>query len=104
MPGIAAFGASVPNYRLPREVIAREWGQPSLGGEKAVAAADEDSLTLAVDAALQCLPEGEAAALDAVLFASTTSPYREKSAAATIAAVLDCGARVRTADVGDTLR
>lgn len=104
MPGIAAFGASVPNYRLPREVIAREWGQPSLGGEKAVAAADEDSLTLAVDAALQCLPEGEAAALDAVLFASTTSPYREKSAAATIAAVLDCGPRIRTVDVGDSLR
>jgi hypothetical protein len=29
MSGIVAFGASVPAYRLPREVIAREWGQPS---------------------------------------------------------------------------
>lgn len=104
MSAILSFGACVPVYRLPREVIAREWGQPALGGEKAVANHDEDSLTLAVNAALQCLPEDEPARLDAVFFASTTSPYREKSAAATIAAALDCGAAMRTADFTDSLR
>jgi len=104
MPQILGFGAYVPTYRLPRDVIAREWGQPSLGGEKAVANHDEDSLTLAVNAALNCLPAEAPPVLDAVFFASTTSPYREKSAASTIAAALDCGAQVRTADFTDSLR
>lgn len=104
MVGIVAFGTSIPTYRLPREVIAKEWGAASAGGEKAVANHDEDSLTLAVNAATNCFPDTTPAALDAVFFASTTSPYREKQAAATIAAVLDTGSRVRTADFGDTLR
>jgi len=104
MAGIVRFGTYVPHYRLPRELIAREWGQPSMGGEKAVAAHDEDSLTLAVNAALNALPDGGAAGLDACYFASTTPPYREKQSAATIATVLDAGPGVRTADFADSLR
>src|SRR5579862_639495 len=104
MVGIVAFGTCIPTYRLPREVIAREWGSASGGGEKAVANHDEDSLTLAVNAATNCFPDTAPAQLDAVFFASTTPPYREKQAAATVAAVLDTGSRVRTADFGDTLR
>lgn len=104
MAGIVGFAAYVPRYRLAREVIAREWGQPSMGGEKAVAGHDEDSLTLAVNAALHALPDGAAARLGAVYFASTTPPYREKSSASTVAAVLDAPATVRTADFGESLR
>jgi len=104
MIGIVAFGACIPTYRLPREVIAQEWGSASAGGEKAVANHDEDSLTLAVNAATNCFPDTAPAQLDAVFFASTTAPYREKQAAATVAAVLDAGSRVRTADFGATLR
>jgi len=104
MAGVIGFGSYVPRYRLPREVIAREWGQPSMGGEKAVANHDEDSLTLAVNAAVNAMPAAQPGALDAVFFASTTPPYREKQAAATVAAVLDTGAAVRTADFGDSLR
>jgi 3-hydroxy-3-methylglutaryl CoA synthase len=44
MVGIVGFGSYVPRYRLPRDVIATEWGQPSMGGERAVAGHDEDSL------------------------------------------------------------
>jgi 3-hydroxy-3-methylglutaryl CoA synthase len=102
--GISAHGAYVPTARLPRELIAAEWGGFSMGGEKAVANHDEDSLTLAVGAALNCFAAGEARDLDGVLFASTTSPYREKQMAATVAAVLDCRDDVRTADVTDSLR
>jgi 3-hydroxy-3-methylglutaryl CoA synthase len=102
--GICAHAAYVPKARLPRELIAAEWGGFSMGGEKAVANHDEDSLTLAVGAALNCFASGEASELDGVLFASTTSPYREKQLAATIAAVLDCRDEVRTADVTDSLR
>jgi 3-hydroxy-3-methylglutaryl CoA synthase len=104
MAGIIGFGSYVPRYRLPREVIAKEWGQPSMGGEKAVANHDEDSLTLAVNAATNCFADTSPAKLDAVFFASTTSPYREKQAAATVAAVLDTGAQVRTTDFCDSLR
>ncbi len=102
--GISAHGAYVPAARLPRELIAAEWGGMSLGGEKAVASHDEDSLTLAVGAALNCCPSGDGRDLDGVLFASTTAPYREKQVAATLAAVLDCRETVRTADVTDSLR
>ncbi|HLK10348.1 MAG TPA: OB-fold domain-containing protein [Candidatus Binatia bacterium] len=102
MAGILSTAACIPRYRLPREVIAREWGGQAAGGEKAVANHDEDSLTLAVNAAVALGPE--AARADAVFFASTTSPWAEKQGAATIAAVLDLPAAVRTLDFGDTLR
>ena len=104
MLGIVGFGSYVPNYRLPREVIAKEWGTPSVGGEKAVANHDEDSLTVAVNAALNCFPDPSPVQLEALFFASTTPPYREKQTAATLAAVLDTGPTVRTVDVTDTLR
>ena len=104
MAGIIGFGSYVPRYRLPREVIAKEWGQPSMGGERAVAGHDEDSLTLAINAAFHALPDGAAAGIDAIYFASTTPPYREKQSAATVAAALDAGSAVRTADVTDSLR
>ena len=51
MAGIVGAGACIPRYRLPREVIAKEWGTAAAGGEKAIANHDEDSLTLAVNAA-----------------------------------------------------
>jgi hydroxymethylglutaryl-CoA synthase len=104
MLGIIGFGSAIPRYRLPREVIATHWGVVSAGGEKAVANHDEDSLTLAVNAATHCFADIAPAQLDAVFFASTTPPYREKQSAATVAAVLDTGAQVRTADFTDSLR
>jgi 3-hydroxy-3-methylglutaryl CoA synthase len=104
MAGIIGFGTYIPRYRLPRELIAKEWGQASMGGEKAVAGHDEDSLTLAINAALHAVPDGVASGLDALYFASTTPPYREKQSAATAAAVLEAGTTVRTADFTDSLR
>lgn len=102
MAGILAAAAHVPRYRLPRETIAREWGGMAMPGERAVANHDEDSLTMAVGAALGL---GAAAAkADGVYFATTTAPYAEKQGAATIAAVLDLPPAVRTLDVGASLR
>jgi 3-hydroxy-3-methylglutaryl CoA synthase len=102
MPGIAGAAAYVPRYRLPRELIAKEWGQPSAGGERAVANHDEDSLTLAMSAALNLGAEAEKA--DAVFFASTTAPFVEKQSAATVAAVLELPRTARTLDFTDSLR
>ena len=102
--GIVSYGTYVPNYRLPREVMAKEWGIPSLGGERTVASFDEDSLTLAVNAAVDALGDRNPQSLAGVFFASTTSPYREKQAAVTVATVLDANAEIRTIDFTDTLR
>jgi hydroxymethylglutaryl-CoA synthase len=101
MAGILAAAASIPRYRLPRQVIAAEWGGMPGHGEKAVANHDEDSLTLAVNASLAIEDAGRA---DAVVFATTSSPWGEKQGAATIAAVLDLPATARTMDVTQTLR
>ena len=102
MAGILAVAAYVPRYRLPREVIAKEWGGAPGPGERAVANHDEDSLTMAVNAA-GALAES-AGRPDAVFFATTSPPYAEKQGAATIAAVLDLPPSTRTLDVGSTLR
>lgn len=104
MVGIVSYGACVPTYRLPRDVIAKEWESPSLGGERALASFDEDSLTLAVNASIDALGALDPKAVAGVFFASTTSPYREKQAAATVAAVLDTGKELRTIDFTDSLR
>jgi len=103
MSGILAAAAYVPRYRLPRELIAKEWGGAAGGGEKAVANHDEDSLTMAVNAAVSLTGAGGVRP-DAVFFATTSSPYTEKQGAATIAAVLDLPAATRTIDFTDTLR
>ena len=55
MIGIKSFAAYVPFFRLNRAEFARAWKGGSLGGEKAVASFDEDSLTMAAEAGLGCL-------------------------------------------------
>jgi 3-hydroxy-3-methylglutaryl CoA synthase len=103
MVGITSFGTCIPAYRLSRDEIARSWKIKSLGGERAVARYDEDSLTMAVGAALDCTHHDHPQA-DGLFFASTTSPYKEKQAAAIIAASIDLPRETRTVDFADSLR
>ncbi len=106
--GIVSFGAYLPRYRLPRETISREWRQPPSKGERAVASFDEDSFTMAFEAASNCLEGLHPAAIQKdlrfVSFASTTPPYLEKTAAGLLATALDLNRECRTADSGNTLR
>jgi hydroxymethylglutaryl-CoA synthase len=103
LAGIAAWGAYIPTFRLDRKTMGKAWDTPSLPGERSVSAGDEDSLTMGVEAALAATAGRELSELDAVFFATTTSPYAEKQAAATIAAVLDRPSAF-TADVTGSLR
>lgn len=103
MTGIVSYAAYLPLYRLNRAEIGRAWGGGGKG-EKAVASHDEDSLTMAVSAARECLKGLDKGSVDGVFFASTTSPYREKQAAATIAAVLALSPETYTADFAGSLR
>jgi 3-hydroxy-3-methylglutaryl CoA synthase len=99
--GVAAWATAIPTWRLDRALLGRAWDSPAAAGERSVAGADQDSLTLAADAALAAVRDPEA--IEAIFFATTTAPYAEKHAAATIAAVLG-RAEVRTLDVTGTLR
>jgi 3-hydroxy-3-methylglutaryl CoA synthase len=101
MVGITSYGAYVPMLRLPLAAIAG--GKPG-GPEKAVANWDEDAVTMAVAAAIDCLRGIDRAAVDGVLFASTSYPFKEKQGAAIIARALDLRRDVLTADLGDSLR
>jgi hydroxymethylglutaryl-CoA synthase len=103
MVGITSFEAYIPPYRLSRGEISRAWGTRAFGGERAVAKYDEDSLTMALAAALGCLKNGPRQT-DGLFFASTTSPYKEKQAAAILAAAADLPKETRTADFTDSLR
>jgi hydroxymethylglutaryl-CoA synthase len=103
MVGITSFEAYIPAYRLSRDEISRAWGTKSMGGERAVAKHDEDSLTMAVAATLGCM-KGDRQKGDGLFFASTTSPYKEKQAASIIAAAVDLPRETRTVDFTDSLR
>jgi len=93
MFGITAYSVYVPRCRLDRSLIARAWGTAQAAGEIAVANYDEDALTMATDAALAYAPDAEAAAVDALYFASTSAPYREKQVASVIATACDAPRR-----------
>lgn len=102
MIGITSLGIYLPSLRLKNETIAQAWGRPGGRGQKAVANHDEDSLTMAVQASLNCPATLEKS--DGLFFASTTSPYEEKSASSFMATVLDCAPGTRTADFSGSLR
>ena len=103
MTGIAAHGAYVPITRLPLSLAA---GRPAKegGAERAVADYDEDAVTMAVTAAIDCLTGIARESVDAVYFASTTYPLREKQGAALIAKALDLRRDVLTQDHAGSLR
>ena len=104
MAGIASYGAYIPFHRLARAEIARAWGAPPAHGERSVASYDEDSCTMAIAAARDCLSGMDRASVGGIYFASTTAPYKEKQTAAAIAAVLGLPAEVVTMDFSGSLR
>ncbi|MEM2870580.1 MAG: OB-fold domain-containing protein [Thermoplasmata archaeon] len=102
--GIIDIAVAIPWRRLSAAAIAAAWGGRGGRGRRAVASYDEDSITLAVAAALECLDERAAEELGALYFASVSAPYIEKSCATIVASALDLGGMLRTADFGGSLR
>jgi 3-hydroxy-3-methylglutaryl CoA synthase len=101
--GITGIGVHVPRYRLSAATLGAVWGTGG-SGARAVANHDEDSLTMAVESGLAAIGPDGGAGLDLVCLATTTPPYAEKSSAAILAAVLDCGPALGVADLGGSLR
>ncbi|MFT4904195.1 MAG: hydroxymethylglutaryl-CoA synthase [Natronomonas sp.] len=80
--GILAVGAYAPENRAPAEAFEEAWGRFDAPGveTKAVPDADEDALTMGVEAARRALLAGEVDGdtLDRLAFATTTPPLAEE--------------------------
>ena len=99
MIGILSFGTYIPVRRLNRVEITE-----GLSGEKAVAGFDEDSITMAVAATMDCLKGFDRQQVDGLFLATTTSPYKEKLGAAIVATASDLRRDIITADFSNSLR
>jgi len=87
--GIKSLGAYLPYNYLSRSALNKAWGGGGGKGEKSIADVDEDSVTMAVEAAMSCfrlIPREE---INALYFASTSGPYAEKSHSALISVACD---------------
>ena len=104
MVGIVSYGAYVPMWRMERALIANEAGGGSMGGERAVASWDEDSLTMAVEAGLDCLSGCDPKAIGGLYFATVSPPYKQKQASSIIASALDLREDIYTFDFTSSTR
>jgi hydroxymethylglutaryl-CoA synthase len=106
MAGIVSYGSYVPYRRLKRSAIATVLGTLAGKGERAIASFDEDSVSMAVEAvrdALKASP-GASGDIQALIFATTTSPYAEKLSAAVIGAAAMLPAEIRASDMTGSVR
>ncbi len=104
MAGIVSYGAYMPVWRLSRDAIAGLWQSASAGGERSVANNDEDAITMASEAAIDCLAGLQREKVDGSYFASTSSPYKEKECSTLVAMAADLRPAIITADFGNSLR
>src|SRR5213592_2278898 len=108
--GILAFGAYIPWRRLPRKAIAEThgWFNPALKGqakgERAFCNWDEDPVTMAVEAARDCLGRNSRAEVAALYFASTSAPFDDRQNAGIVAEALGVGGKAAALDVAGSLR
>lgn len=102
--GLTALGAYVPYYFIDRKVFGEAWGARGMKGQKSLANVDEDSITMAVEAAQESFRLIDRENIDSVYFASTTAPYAEKSHATLINTALDLKANTYTSDFASSQR
>lgn len=108
--GILAFGAYIPRRRLQRAAIhaANKWFAPGLSGlargERAVANWDEDAITMAVEAARDCLTDIDRSRIDGLTLASPTLPFADRLNAGVVKEALNLPDTVAAADATGSLR
>ncbi len=110
MVGITAYGAYLPRYRLERKTVvkAMAWINPAAwglaGGEKAVAGADEDAVTLAAAAARNACRFRIEPTCTALFAGSSTFPYAERQNAAILREALSLPEGALAVDVTGSTR
>jgi 3-hydroxy-3-methylglutaryl CoA synthase len=103
-PGIVAYGAYLPRLRLERAAIAAATGWASAprgrppAGTRSYCNWDEDSITMAVEAARDCLTAHERSRVRWLGMATTTAPFADRSNAGVVATALDLGEATQTLD------
>jgi hydroxymethylglutaryl-CoA synthase len=105
--GIVAYGSYVPYWRLTSATVAAALGKRASAASRAVASYDQDTTTLAVEAARAALrgaPAGTADAIDALAFATASPVYADKTNATAVHAALGLPAGVRASDAGASTR
>lgn len=94
-PRLVGAGVYTPRYRITAAEIADAWGRFQGSGirEKAVAATDEDALTMGTAAAREALDAADvdAEAVESLVFASTTPPIAEEDLTPRLGAFLGLG-------------
>ena len=101
--GVSGFGAYVPMYRIKNSDIARVWGNnPDQVPvkEKSVPGPDEDSCTIACEAAKNALARSsiEASQLGTVWVGTESKPYAVKPTATIVAEVIGATPNINAAD------
>ncbi|HOI74734.1 MAG TPA: SDR family NAD(P)-dependent oxidoreductase [Syntrophales bacterium] len=110
MVGITSFGAYIPRLRLDRMAIyqAMGWFAPALisvaQGERSMCNYDEDSLTMAVAAAQDCLIGKDKKKIDAGYLCSTTLPFSDRQNAGILVTALNLRSDINTADFTSSQR
>lgn len=110
MIGITSYGGYIPRMRLNRGVVyaANAWMAPGLigsaSGERSMANWDEDSLTMAVEAARDCVSGMDKSKIDAAYLASVNLPFRDRLNAGILAAALNLKESIESADFTASLR
>ncbi|MBF0278286.1 MAG: OB-fold domain-containing protein [SAR324 cluster bacterium] len=110
MVGITSFGGYIPRLRLLRKSIvdAHSWADPSLRGkakfERSMCNWDEDSVTMGVEAARDCIAPISLKSPDAIYFASTSMPFVDRQNAGIIVEALSLGQDIASLDIGSSQR
>lgn len=106
MAGILGYGAYIPLYRIERSRIAEQYGDYAGDGETAVPGHDEDTTTMAVEAATDALTHAstDGDQIDAVFAATTSDPFVERGVAAHVAHAVGAGRDTRVGDFQGSAR
>jgi len=110
MIGITSYGAHIPRLRLNRMSVfqAMGWFAPATimvaQGERSLCNHDEDSLTMAVAAARDCLIGKDKKTVDGLYLCSTTLPFADRQNSGILATALNLRAEMITADFTSSQR
>jgi hydroxymethylglutaryl-CoA synthase len=101
--GIIGYGAYVPRYRLPASEISRVWSEGEAEApikEKAIAGPDEDTASMAIEAARNALRRAGISPqeLRAVWVGTESKPYAVKPTATIVAEAIGATPSVQAAD------
>jgi 3-hydroxy-3-methylglutaryl CoA synthase len=102
--GIVAWGTYLPYWRLDRKAIGLALGSPAGRGTRTVASYDEDTTTLAVEAARRALAAAGLPTPANLLFSTPEPAYLDKTNATAIHAALGLAQRAGAYDMAGSSR